>query len=118
MQTLAAVALTVIALMSLVLPALADDLQVKLVSVTSSVQVRGPIKLVVQTDPGAICDGNIHWQYKQSLDNFPLRAKTAGDDGAITWEWKAPSAAAHGTIDITCKAGDKQGRTSVTVTVQ
>ena len=118
MRTLAAVALSVVALTSLVLPALADDLQVKLVSVTSSVQVRGPIKLVVQTDPGAICDGNIHWQYKQSLDNFPLRAKTAGDDGTITWEWKAPSAFAHGTIDITCKAGDKQGRTSVTVTVQ
>ena len=118
MRTLAALALSVVALTSLVLPALADDLQVKVVSATSQVQVRGPIKLVVQTDPGATCDGNIHWQYKQSLDNFPLRAKTAGDDGTITWEWRAPSAAAHGTIDIACKAGDKQGRTSVSVLVQ
>ena len=118
MRTLAAVALSVVALTSLVLPALADDLQVKIVTVTSSVQVRGPIKLVVQTDPGATCDGNIHWQYKQSVDNYPLRAKTAGDDGTITWEWKAPSAFAHGTISIMCKAGDKQGRTSVSLTVQ
>jgi hypothetical protein len=118
MRTLAAVALTVVALTSLVLPALADDLQVKLVSVTSPVQVRGPIKLVVQTDPGATCDGTIHWQYKQSIDNFPLRARTAGDDGMIAWEWRAPSAFAHGTIGIMCKAGDKQGRTSVTLTVE
>jgi len=117
MRTIAAVALSVVALTSLVLPALAEDLQVKVVSVTSSVQVRGPIKLVVQTDAGAACDGNIHWQYKQSMDNFNLRAKTAGDDGMVTWAWNAPSAAAHGTISINCKVGDKQGSTSVTITI-
>ena len=45
--------------------ALADELQVKVVSVTSVVTPRAPIKLVVQTDRGATCGGSVHWQFKQ-----------------------------------------------------
>ena len=71
-------------------PALADELQVKVVSATSVVALRGPIKLVVQTDPSATCGRNIHWQLKQMMGDYSPRQKTAGDDGMIEWTWSAP----------------------------
>jgi hypothetical protein len=99
-------------------PALADDLQVKVVSVTSVATPRAPIKLVVQTDPSATCGGTVHWQFKQGTRDFNLRQKTAGDDGMIEWTWAAPQSAARGTIGIMCSAGDKRGNASTSVQVQ
>lgn len=113
-----ALVLSLSALLVSAVPALADDLQVKVVSVTSDVAPRSPIKLVVQTDPSATCDGNVHYQFKQLLGDYPLRQKKAGDDGMIEWTWQAPQAAARGMIGITCTAGDKSGKTSVSVEVR
>ena len=99
-------------------PALADELQVKVVSVTSVVTPRAPIKLVVQTDRGATCGGSVHWQFKQGMSDFNLRQKTAGDDGTLECTWAAPQSAARGTIGITCSAGDKRGNASASVQVE
>jgi hypothetical protein len=115
---MAALVLSLSVLLVSVVPALADDLQIKVVSITSMVTPRSPIKLVVQTDPKATCGGTVHWQFRQSIGESPLRQKTAGDDGMIEWTWAAPQNAARGTIDIMCSAGDKNGKTSVSVEVQ
>ena len=113
-----ALAFALSALLVSVAPAMADDLQIKVVSVTSVVAPRGSIKLVVQTEPSATCDGNVHWQFKQGVGDYSLRQKTAGDDGMIDWTWAAPQNAAKGTIGINCSAGDKSGKTSTSVEVR
>jgi hypothetical protein len=113
-----ALVLSLSALLVSAVPALADDLQVKVVSVTSDVAPRSPIKLVVQTDPIATCGGNVHWQFKQSVGDYALRQKTAGDDGMVEWTFPGPQTAGRGMIGVTCSAGDKSGKTSVSVEVR
>ena len=113
-----ALALSLSVLLVSVAPALADDLEIKVVSVTSQVAPRSPIKLVVQTEPKATCEGSVHWQFKQGMGDFALRQKTAGDDGMIEWTWSAPPSIARGSIGINCSAGDKSGKTSASVEVR
>jgi hypothetical protein len=107
-----------VALMAVVNPASADELQVKVTSITSPVTPRQPIKLVVQTEQGATCGGSVHWQFKQTMSDFSLRQKSANNDGVVDWSWNAPSAGGRGLIEITCTAGDKSGKASASVSVQ
>ena len=113
MRAIVALALSFAVMVSFVVPALADDLHVKVVTASGSA---GPFKLAVQTDPGATCGATAHWTgpKTQAKNDWSLATKKAGGDGMVEWANKAPNS---GKIffAIDCKLGDKEGKASAEV---
>ncbi len=64
----------------------ADDLSVKLVSITRPVHPGGTVTLVIQTRPDAICIGTRQGHYGNDY-SIKLPARTSGIDGQATWQW-------------------------------
>jgi hypothetical protein len=102
---------------------LAQDLNVKVVSVTSPVKVGGQAKLTVETAPKARCTPNL--QSKSGAANYGtkvtgLNRKTADSHGMVGWNWRVPPGTTAGIwpIEITCSAAGKQVKTEASVTVQ
>jgi hypothetical protein len=66
--------------------ALADGLQIALVLMTAQVAPGGTVTLVIQTEPGATCEGNRQGHFGDGF-SVPLPRQRIGDDGRAQWEW-------------------------------
>lgn len=100
------------------LTALAEDLTVKLVKITSPIGLGEQQTLVVQTEPGATCQA--HPVASNVKVNFNLREHTARSDGRVRWSWKvrkAGDSVKHG-IEVVCTLGDRKGKLVAEFTVQ
>ena len=89
----------------------ADELEVKLVSITSPVPHGETTTLVVQTEAGAVCSGAVRLVGTKSngQPNAPLIEKKANNQGMAQWTWRPSGVAGHRTVDINCSAGDRRG---------
>ena len=89
----------------------ADELEVKLVSITSPVPHGETVTLVVQTEAGAACSGAVRWVGTKSNGqlNAPLIEKKSNNQGMAQWTWRPSGVAGHRTVDINCSAGDRKG---------
>jgi hypothetical protein len=99
-------------LLANMVPASADELGVKLVSITSPVPHGETTTLVVQTEPGAACSGAVRWVGVKSSNgqqNAPLIEKKSNNQGMAQWTWRVSGVAGHRTVDINCSAGDRKG---------
>src|SRR4029077_7419477 len=83
-------------------PASADDLEVKLVSITSPVPHEEMNTLVVQTTAGATCSGDIHWQGQKGGGPLggALNAKPSNDAGIVRWTWRVSGVAGHRDVEV------------------
>jgi hypothetical protein len=97
--------------------ALADELQVKLVSITSPVYEGDTVTLVVRTELKAVCTGTD----TAKRAGVKLASKGAGKDGGVGWSWQ--TAAGRGKPEqrplvITCTAGEKKGELTTSFEVK
>ena len=89
--------------------ALAEVLDVKIVSITSSVRPGEVMTLIIQTQPGAACGGvrQVH-----SGAFVPMRVEIFRDDGLARWDWRMlPGNCPVGRrdVEVTCTSGDLEG---------
>ena len=91
--------------------ALADELNVKLVSIASPVHPGGVVTLAIQTQPGAQCVGARQGHYGNAF-SIKLTSQTAGSDGLAQWKWSVLSGnhpiGLRG-VHVNCTVGDRQG---------
>ena len=96
--------------------ALAEDLTVKLVKITSPIGLGEQQTLVVQTEPGATCQARpVATDVKV---NFSQRKANA--NGRVRWSWTvrgAKSSVKHG-LQIVCTLGDRKGKLLTEFTVR
>ncbi|GEM_PF-3072381 len=99
-----------------VAPGFADSLTVTLVSITPTVSHGEQSTLVIQTQPGAACSGEITLQKAGGgkpggQGNNPsggrLPERQANAQGQVTWMWKTIGTAGHRNVRVTCKSGDQ-----------
>ena len=96
--------------------ALAEDLTVTLVKITSPIALGEQQTLVVQTEPGATCQArpiatNVTVNFTQHKTN---------DKGRVRWSWTVRGAKAgvkHG-IEVDCTLGDRKGKLVAEFTVK
>ena len=72
--------------------AAAAPLEVTLVSLTSPARGGDRVSLTIKTAPGAECAVTIRGRGGQGS----LAARTAGDDGTVTWAWRVDNAPGTG----------------------
>ncbi len=109
-QSLRPAALAVAALFA-PLAVQAADLAVTQVSGPLEVRPGGTVMLVVQTEPGASCDGRRQGHYGSDY-SIPLGKQTAGPDGRASWHWDVlPGHNPIGKrgIKVTCSKDGRQG---------
>ncbi len=89
----------------------ADDLAVKLISVTRPVHPGGEVVLVVQTQPGATCTGARQGHFGNDY-SIPLQPKSTGADGRAQWQWSVLNGkhpiGLRG-VRVTCSAEGRSG---------
>ena len=88
----------------------AEPLQVKVVSLTSSVRRGDDASLAVQTVPHASCV--IAVRYKTGISKATgLVPKTSDGAGKVGWTWRVSTGATPGKwpITVTCSAGGNRG---------
>jgi hypothetical protein len=98
------------------LTALAEDLTVKLVKITSPIGLGEEQTLVVQTEPGATC----HAQPVAGNVKVNFSTHTANANGRVRWSWTVRGAShsvKHG-IEVVCTLGDRKGKLVAEFTVQ
>lgn len=96
--------------------ALAEDLTVKLVKITSPIALGEQQTLVVQTEPGATC----HAQPVAGNVKVNFSTHTANASGRVRWSWTvrgARSSVKHG-VEVLCTLGDRKGKVVALFTVQ
>lgn len=107
-------------LVGMAAPAFADDLPVRLVSITDRVLPGGTVVLIVETQPGAVCKGSRQGHYGDEY-SIELPAHTMGADGRARWHWSVLSGSnpigARG-VRMTCTAGGKSGSLAATFSVR
>lgn len=100
--------------------ALADELNVKLVSITSPVHPGGVVTLVIQTQPGAPCVGQRQGHYGNEF-SIKLPSQTAGADGLVQWKWSVRIGnrpiGLRG-VHVSCAIGDRQESLDTSFNVQ
>ncbi len=100
--------------------AAADDLPLELVSVTAPVHPGGVVTLIIQTSPGAMCEGNRQGHYGNDY-SIQLQSRTAGTDGLVRWQWSVRSGS-HPIgirgVHVTCVAGERHAALDTTFDVQ
>jgi len=100
--------------------ATADDLPLKLVSVTAPVHPGGVVTLIIQTLPDAMCEGNRQGHYGNSY-SIKLQSQTARADGLVRWQWSVRSGnhpiGIRG-VHVTCVAGERHAAMDTTFDVQ
>ena len=92
-----------------VMPAHAEDLEVRLVSITSPVPPGGTVELVVAAPPGATCTGRR--QPHQGLD-IPIATQVVPTDGKVRWTFqvlKGLNPVGLRSIHVTCTLDRRQG---------
>ena len=110
----------IVALLVLAAPvAYAQDVKVKVVSVTSPITAGSKATLTVQTDPNARCTPQV--QYRSGTGRAKgLSRKTADDQGMVSWTWLVSSATMRGTwpIHVRCTSQGQQGMVDTSITVR
>jgi len=88
--------------------ALAEDLNINLVSINTPVRPGDTVNIVVQTEPGASC---VAHAAPRNGREFTLGPTTAGTAGRVAWKIRTDNGAHNRSVavDIMCKAGDRQG---------
>ena len=98
----------------------ADNLAIKLVSITQPVHPGGVVTLVIQTAPGAACTGRRQGHFGNAY-SIPLAPRVAETDGKAQWRWPV-LAGSHPIglrgVHVTCAAGDQAGALDTTFDVQ
>lgn len=105
------IALAVILLLAGTAPIVsAQQLQVRLVSLTSPVNPGDNATIVVQTTPGALCLITVRYKSGPSKAK-DLVPKTADSRGIVTWTWRVGTRTTLGRwpIIVTCSADGRQG---------
>ena len=112
--------LSLVFLVSTSLAALADDFPIKLVSITAPVHPGGVVTLVIQTQPGAICEGNRQGHFGNEF-SIKLPSQTTGADGLAQWQWSVRNGnrpiGLRG-VHVTCTGGEHNGSLDTTFNVQ
>lgn len=107
-------------------PSFADDLTVTLVSIVSPISPGATQQLVVQTQTGTTCSGDIQGAQSAgtgkggSVAEFHLPAVQSDDSGKVTWSWKLGMTfpKGHRTVRIVCKNGSNTSGLSTSYDVQ
>ena len=89
--------------------AVAEELEVKLASITSPVHPGETVTFVVRTEPGALCEGRRQGHFGNDI---PLRAQRAGSDGLARWEWRTMSGThpvGSRDIHVACSSNERHG---------
>lgn len=98
----------------------AEVLPVALVSVTDRVAPGGTVELVVEAEPGAVCEGNRQGHYSDAF-SIHLPAHTTGPEGRAQWQWSVLSGARPigiRRIRVTCTANGRSGGIETSFTVR
>lgn len=106
-----ALALGFALLLSFATAARADDLVIKVASITSPVPPGGSVTLVIAAAPGATCSGTRQVHAGNDIRLQPLTV-TAGADGKVQWAWRVlPGMHPVGvrTAHVACTLGDRSG---------
>lgn len=88
--------------------AVAEDLQINVITLSSPTQKGDNASLAITTSPGANC--SIKVIYKSGPSNAAgLGSKTADQSGNVSWSWKVGSKTTSGVwnINVTCQANGK-----------
>lgn len=95
--------------------AFAQDLDVRIVSVTSPVSPGSQAALIVRTDSGAMCTPTV-----SGPRNATLGAKHADAHGLVRWRIQVPhhTAAGHYRLTVACSLHDRQGSVERSIVVQ
>jgi len=125
-RALAVVFTIVAALIVAVSPSSADALTVTLVSIVSPVNPGGSQQLVVQTQSGTTCSGDIQGAQSGGSakggapSEYHLPSVQADDQGKVTWAWKLGMSfpKGHRTVHVFCKNGSSTGGLEVGYDVQ
>jgi hypothetical protein len=100
--------------------ALADDLPVKLTSITAQVHPGGVVILVVHTQAGAVCEGKRQGHFGDSY-SIVLPSQSAGPDGLVHWKWSVLGGnhpiGVRG-VHVSCTAADRAGSLDTSFNVQ
>jgi hypothetical protein len=107
-------------------PSYADSLTVTLVSIVSPIASGGSQQLVVQTQTGTACSGDIQGAQSGGSakggapSEYHLPNVQADDQGKVTWAWKLGMnfPKGHRTIRVFCKNGSSTGGLEVGYDVQ
>ena len=89
--------------------AFAEGLDVKVMSITSSVNPGGAVKLVVETEPGATCGGV---RQAHGGEFVPLKEKAVGRGGLAVWNFRMQPGnhpVGRRDIEVTCSSGGRRG---------
>lgn len=114
-----ALALTLITLLILAPFAYGQQLEVKIVSLTSPVSPGDDATITIQT--GARADCLITVRYKSGPSKARgLVPKTADSQGRVSWTWRVGSRTTPGTwpIIVTCSRNERQARLQTTLVVR
>ena len=98
----------------------ADDLLVKLASITAPVHPGGVVTLVVHTQAGAVCEGKRQGHFGNAY-SVTLASQSAGPDGLVRWEWSVLSGShpigVRG-VHVVCTAAHRTGSLDTSFDVQ
>ena len=116
MNRFAVLLVALILLVTLTPPAHAQQLQIRLVTLSGSVRSGDDATIAVQTDPGAVCLITVRYNAGPS-DARALRPKTADARGMVSWTWQVETGIVYGRwpIVVTCSAGGRQATLEATL---
>jgi hypothetical protein len=92
--------------------AIADDLSVKLVSITAPVVSGEPATLILQTEPGASCQAEFTAMRGGQYGSFKRGPTTANSDGQVHWSFTYKIEGrprVQFQANVTCASGDRKG---------
>jgi hypothetical protein len=113
-------ALTIGLLVGMRAHARADDLLVKLVSITDRVLPGGTVVLVIETQPAAVCEGARQGHYGNEY-SINLPSHTMGADGRAQWKWSVLNGSnpiGDRGVRVTCTADGKSGSLAAVFSVR